>query len=67
MKERDARKARSAISGNIIKMKVRKTSEDKQVCQQLSSAKPGLSLSVMICLPQREINRKQLLNFLNNR
>ena len=35
MKERDAgKKTRSSVTGNVIKMKVRKSSEDKQVCHR---------------------------------
>ena len=64
MKERGSGKphARSSVSGSVIKMKVKKTSEDKQVQMYTVT----LVESVALLILQRDINRKQLLNFLNS-
>lgn len=71
MKERDDGKDRSAVSGRVIKMKVKKSSKDKevsgpQVAQYLCCGCPSIVGSVHCFYSQREQNRKQLLDFLNS-
>ena len=63
MKGRDAE--RSAVSGKLMKKKVKKSSKDKEVNLHIQCLSIVI-LFVLMCCVQRDKNRKQLLDFLNS-
>ena len=78
MKTREtADQTRSSVTGKVIKLKVKKTAEDKEVCiykilllnthsRACHCTTGNANYSDLSFFLQRDINRKQLLHFLNS-
>ena len=63
MKVRGGDAERSAVTGKLMKKKVKKSSKDKEVNFAYIAI---IVIIVLICGVQRDKNRKQLLDFLNS-